>query len=71
MNATSGAIDPVETPAGSFDFEAFFHATYEPIARVIARVVGDRGRSEDLASEALWKLWRTPQAHGESARGWL
>jgi RNA polymerase sigma-70 factor (ECF subfamily) len=71
MNAPSGAIDPVETPEDSFDFEAFFHAHYGRIARLIARVVGDPGRSEDLAAEALWKLWRTPQAHGESAGGWL
>jgi RNA polymerase sigma-70 factor (ECF subfamily) len=61
----------MEIPAGSFDFEAFFHAHYERIARVLARVVGDSGRAEDLAAEALWKLWRTPAAHGESAGGWL
>ena len=71
MSAMSGAIEPVETPVESFDFEAFFHLHYERIARVIARVVGDHGRAEDLAAEALWKLWRTPQAHGESAAGWL
>ena len=61
----------MEFQAESFDFEAFFHAHYERTARVIARVVGDRGRAEDLAAEALWKLWRTPQAHGENAGGWL
>jgi RNA polymerase sigma-70 factor (ECF subfamily) len=71
VNATSGAIDPVETQADSFDFEAFFHAHYERIARVIARVVGDHGRAEDLAAEAFWKLWRTPRAQGEDAGGWL
>ena len=71
VNAPSGAIDPVEIQADSFDFEAFFHAHYERIARVIARVVGDRARAEDLAAEAFWKLWLTPRAHGEGARGWL
>jgi len=71
VNAPSGAIDPVEIQADSFDFEAFFHAHYERIARVVARVVGDHGRAEDLAAEAFWKLWRTPQVHGESAGGWL
>jgi RNA polymerase sigma-70 factor (ECF subfamily) len=64
-------METVETQAAAFDFEAFFHAHYERIARVIARVVGDHGRAEELAAEALWKLWRTPQAHGESAGGWL
>src|SRR5580658_5024624 len=71
MNAASGAIHPLETRADSFDFEAFFHAHYERIARVIARVVDDRGRAEDLAAEALWKLWQTPRAQGEGAAGWL
>ena len=64
-------MEPAEIQAESFDFEAFFHSHYERIARVIARVVGDYGRAEDLAAEAFWKLWRTPQAHGESAGGWL
>ena len=71
MSAMSRAIEAVETQAESFDFEAFFHAHFERIARVIARVTGDHGRAEDLAAEALWKLWRTPQAHGEGAAGWL
>jgi len=61
----------VEINADSFDFEAFFHAHYERIARVIARVVGDHSRAEDLAAEALWKLWRTPRVHGDNAGGWL
>jgi RNA polymerase sigma-70 factor (ECF subfamily) len=55
----------------AFDFEAFFHAHYERIARVVARVVGDPARAEDLAAEAFWKLWRNPQAQGEKAGGWL
>ena len=61
----------MEIQADSFDFEAFFHAHYARIARVIARVVGDRARAEDLAAEAFWKLWRTPAAHGEKAGGWI
>jgi RNA polymerase sigma factor (sigma-70 family) len=64
-------MEAVETQADSFDFEAFFYLHYERIARVIARVVGDHGRAEDLAAESFWKLWRTPQAQGESAAGWL
>lgn len=61
----------MEIQADSFDFEAFFHAHFVRIARVIARVVGDHGRAEDLAAEAFWKLWRTPRAHGAGAGGWL
>jgi RNA polymerase sigma-70 factor (ECF subfamily) len=55
----------------SFDFEAFFHAHYARAARAVARVTGDPARAEDLAAEAFWKLWRTPNARGESAAGWL
>ncbi len=58
----------VEVP---FDFEATFRAQYERIARVIARVVQDPARAEELAVEVFLKFWRNPQAHGENAEGWL
>jgi RNA polymerase sigma-70 factor, ECF subfamily len=61
----------METPETPFDFDAFFHAHYGRAARTVARVTGDPARAEDLAAEALWKLWRTPEAHGEAAAGWL
>jgi len=53
------------------DFETFFHQHYDRIARAIARIVGDTSCAEELAVEAFWKLWRTPQAQGERAGGWL
>src|SRR5580700_2084139 len=56
---------------GAFDFEVFLHAHFDRIARAVARVVGDPARAEDLAAEAFWKLWQTPQAQGEKAGGWL
>src|SRR4051812_10221322 len=65
---TGSSLDP---HGGPFDFEAFFHAHYDRIARAVARVVGDSARAEDLAVEAFWKLWQNPQAHGENAGGWL
>jgi RNA polymerase sigma-70 factor (ECF subfamily) len=55
----------------AFDFEATFRAQYERIARVIARVVQDPARAEELAVEVFLKLWRNPQAQGENAEGWL
>ena len=54
-----------------FDFESAFHAHYARIARVIARVIRDPARAEELAVEVLWKFWRTPRAQGEQAGGWL
>jgi RNA polymerase sigma-70 factor (ECF subfamily) len=55
----------------AFDFEATFHAQYERVARVIARVVKDPARAEELAVEVFLKFWRSPGAHGEGAEGWL
>ena len=54
-----------------FDLEDVFCAQYDRIARVIARVVRDPARAEELAVEVFLKLWRNPQAHGEQAEGWL
>jgi RNA polymerase sigma-70 factor (ECF subfamily) len=60
----------------ALDFEAMFHAQYERVARVIARVVKDPARAEELAVEVFITFWRspflrTPDAHGEGAVGWL
>lgn len=55
----------------AFDFESTFRAQYDRIARVIARVVKDRARAEELAVEVFLKFWRSPSAHSEKAEGWL
>jgi len=59
------------TGPAPFDFEHTFRAQYERIARVIAGVVQDPARAEELAVEVFLKLWRHPQAHGERADAWL
>jgi RNA polymerase sigma factor (sigma-70 family) len=70
-----GSSDAVvaKNPAESdgFDFEAVFVADYAPVTRLIARVIRDPGRAEELAVEAFWRLWKTSSAHGETAGGWL
>jgi RNA polymerase sigma-70 factor (ECF subfamily) len=71
VNARSPALEQMETREASFDFEAFFHAHYQRIARAVGRVVGDHARAEELAVEAFWKLWRNPRAQGEKAGGWV
>jgi RNA polymerase sigma-70 factor, ECF subfamily len=55
----------------AFDFEAAFRRDYARIARLVARVIGDRDHAEDLAVEAFWRLWRTPTAHGDDHGGWV
>jgi RNA polymerase sigma-70 factor (ECF subfamily) len=64
-------IDAVREREAVFDFEAVFRAQYSRIARVIARVVRDPARSEEIAVEVFLKLWRSPSAQGERAEGWL
>lgn len=63
--------DSVVSRAAGLDFEAVFRRDYTRIARLVARVIGDRDRAEDLAVEAFWRLWRTPSAHGEAHGGWV
>jgi RNA polymerase sigma-70 factor (ECF subfamily) len=63
--------EAVVTDQPSFDFERIFRSEYGRIARVIARIIHDPARAEDLAVETFWRLWRTPRAQGQSAEGWL
>ncbi len=53
------------------DLETIFRAQYERIARVIAGVIRDPARAEELAVEVFLKWERTRKAHGEGADGWL
>lgn len=56
---------------GDAELEIVFRAQYERIARVIAGVIRDPARAEELAVEVFLKWARHPAAHGESAEGWL
>lgn len=40
------------------DFETTFESQYPRIARIIARIVQDPARAEELAAGVFWKLWR-------------
>jgi RNA polymerase sigma-70 factor, ECF subfamily len=64
-------MDRIDSEPEPFHFEQGFHANYARIARAAARIVGDPARAEEVAVEAFWKLWRTPQAQGEHAMGWV
>src|ERR1700731_730132 len=57
-----------ETP---LDIETLFRVHYGRVARVIARAVRDRARSEELAVEVFLKLWRNHKAQSENVEGWL
>jgi RNA polymerase sigma-70 factor (ECF subfamily) len=80
MVSTASDLAAVANAEGAaFDMEAAFRAHYARVARLIARVVGDAGRAEELAVEVFLKLWRNPKAQaartadgpGGSMEGWL
>ena len=53
------------------DLEVVFRIRYRRIARLIAGVVRDRARAEELAVEVFLKLWRQPQIPAAGADAWL
>jgi RNA polymerase sigma-70 factor (ECF subfamily) len=71
VDASQEALAEIGPNAGHIDIEAIFEAQYERIARVIARVLRDPGRAEELAVEVFLKWSRNPQAQGEDAQAWL
>ena len=71
MNADSKVLDDDTRQELSGAFEPVFHAYYERTARLLARLVKDPARAEELAVEVFWKLWRNPPAHRDAIGGWL
>lgn len=71
VDARSEAVIEMKANNGDGDLEMVFRAQYERIARVIAGVIRDHARAEELAVEVFLKWDRHPAAHGENAEGWL
>jgi RNA polymerase sigma-70 factor (ECF subfamily) len=71
VNADSEPITETPLEAAAFDFDAVFHRDYARMAKVIARIVSDPARAEELAAEVFWKLSRSLKAQGPNASGWL
>jgi RNA polymerase sigma factor (sigma-70 family) len=53
------------------EFDAVFLEYWQPIYRVLVRIVGDHAEAEDLALETFWQLYRRPPANEHSLGGWL
>jgi RNA polymerase sigma-70 factor, ECF subfamily len=73
VNATSEAVANVKLGDvdASVDLEIIFRAQYRRICHVVARVVRDHARAEDLAVEVFLKFSRNRKAQGSRAEGWL
>jgi RNA polymerase sigma-70 factor, ECF subfamily len=61
-------MNPREAPR---DIEAVFQTHYTRLARVIASVIRDPARAEELAVEVFLKWSQTPKVQGENVEGWL
>ena len=71
MNADSEPITDVPLEAAALDFDATFRRDYPRMAKVIARILSDPARAEELAAEVFWKLSRTLKVQGPNVSGWL
>jgi RNA polymerase sigma-70 factor (ECF subfamily) len=71
VDAANEGVVEMSFNDADLDLETLFHAQYERIARVIAGVIRDPARAEELAVEVFLKWERTPNAQGEGAEGWL
>jgi RNA polymerase sigma-70 factor (ECF subfamily) len=71
MHAHGDAIAVEAAQVGIADFDAAFLAHYGRVARVVGRVVRDRGRAEEIAVDVFLNWRRHQEAQGEHAIGWL
>ena len=71
MDAPREALIEVNFNEAKFDLETIFYAQYQRISRVIAAVIRDPARAEELAVEVFLKWSRNPKAQGEKSSGWL
>ncbi len=71
MDLPQEAVVEIPSNEARLDLETIFAAQYERIARVIAKVIHDPARAEELAVEVFLKWSRTSRAQGPGAEGWL
>jgi len=71
VDASREALVEIDTGEDRLDVETVFQAHYERIARVIARVLRDPSRAEELAVDVFLKWSQNPGAQGENASAWL
>jgi RNA polymerase sigma-70 factor (ECF subfamily) len=71
VDASREALVEMNTGEGRLNIETIFHAHYKRIAQVIARVLRDPSRAEELAVEVFLKWSRNPNAQGQNAQAWL
>jgi RNA polymerase sigma-70 factor (ECF subfamily) len=53
------------------EFRAVFLHYYARIIGILVRLLGDRSRAEELASDAFWRLYQQPALQDGNVSGWL
>ena len=71
VSMASEALAKMNVNDREFDIEAFFCTHYGRVARIIARVVRDPARAEELAVEVFLKVWRNQKVQRENPEAWL
>jgi len=71
VDALSEAIVETGPNDAWLDIERIFRAHYERLARVIAKVIRDPARAEELAVEVCLKWSTSRKPEGENAERWL
>jgi RNA polymerase sigma-70 factor, ECF subfamily len=71
VDAANEGVVSVSLDDARLDLDTVFRSQYERIARVIAGIIRDPARAEELAVEVFLKWERTPSARGDGAEGWL
>ena len=71
VSPSSEAVADSNADETQLGIETLFRVHYGRVARIIARAVRDRARSEELAVEVFLKLWRNQKAQSENVEGWL
>jgi len=71
VDALSEAIVGTEPDNAWPDVDRIFRAHYSSLARVIAKVIRDPARAEELAVEVFLKWSVSRKAEGENAERWL
>jgi RNA polymerase sigma-70 factor (ECF subfamily) len=71
MNSGSHPLTEIVAPSGNPDMGQLFQLHYPRIARVIARIVNDPSRAEELAADVFWKFMRISNAQHTNPTGWL
>lgn len=71
VDALSEALVAMRPHEGRVEVEAVFLKHYERVARVIARVIRDPGRAEELAVEVFLKWSRDRNPQRDNPQAWL